>query len=296
MNALTHRVRRRARRLALLGAAVAHAAACTPDDSPAPNDTEAPLDYAVRWSTDPVPPLAGQEAAFTATVTDEEGAPIEDLQESHARMLHTLFLSADLRSFLHLHQEDVAPVTAADLRAATFQFPVTFPSAGDWAVVFDFAHRSRYVSRTDALAVAGIPAQGAPDLALTDTATSTSGEVRGTLAFASPPAAGVRADWTVTLADASGAPITDVVPWLDADAHAVLASADLAWVTHTHAWFPGMEDMVPGHDMPHLHDGPDLPFQAVFEVPGPNVVWVQFARAGAPETPLTLRFVVDVTP
>ena len=279
---------------ALLVAALVLVVACTPDAAPAPDTSTVPSDYAVRWSTDPSPPLAGDETRFSATVTDQDAAPIEDLQQSHARMLHTLFLSADLRSFLHLHQEDLGPVTADDLRAATFAFPVTFPSAGDWAMAFHFAHRDRYLARADMLVVGGSPAQSAPDVTLADT--STRDGLTGTIRFATRPAVGVRTDWTITLEDAGGAPVSDVVPWLDADAHAVLASADLAWVTHTHAWFPGMDGMSPGHAMPHLYDGPDLPFQAVFEVPGPTVVWVQVARAGAPDAPVTLRFVVDVTP
>jgi hypothetical protein len=281
-------------RLALFGVTLSHVLACAPDAATAPDATTTPTDYAVRWSTDPAPPRAREEARFSATLTDQDGTPIEDLQRSHARMLHTLFLSADLRDFLHLHQEDFAPVTAVDLRAGTFAFPVTFPSAGEWTLAFDFAHRDQYVARADTLLVGGSPAQDAPDVTPTDT--STSDGVTGTIRFATLPAAGLRTDWTITLEDAAGVPVADVVPWLDADAHAVLASADLAWVTHTHAWFPGMEAMAPGHAMPHLYDGPEFPFQAVFEVPGPNVVWVQFARVDAPDSPVTLRFVVEVTP
>ncbi|MEN9786978.1 MAG: hypothetical protein RLZZ299_2242, partial [Pseudomonadota bacterium] len=50
----------------------------------------------------------------------------------------------------------------------------------------------------------------------------------------------------------------------------------------------------PGHPMPHLYDGPDIPFQSVFPSAGRWVVWTQVARADAPEVPVTLRFVVEV--
>ncbi len=248
--------------------------------------------YDVRWRTDPSPVGAGEPATFTLQVLDGAGMPVEDLTRTHARMVHTVLLAPDLRGFLHLHQEDTGPVDAEDLRAATFAFPVTFPTAGAWRVAFDFAHRGAYRQVLDTVAVDGAVAPLAPDDA--PVARAEADGVVGELAFNRPPIAGTPASWNVRLSAADGADVTDVVPWLDADGHAVMAPADLATVSHTHAWFPGMDGMAPGHPMPHLYDGPDLPFQAVFPSSGRWAVWTQFARAPAPDAPITLRFVVDV--
>jgi hypothetical protein len=263
-------------------------------DTGADGDTRV-TGYAVEWRTDPAPPLAGESARFTAQVLDQEGRPVPDLQRSHARMLHTVFVPPDLGTLLHLHHEDHATLTAEDLRTATYAFPLTVPWAGRYRLAFDFAHDNRYRQATDWLDAQGDVPAPAPDLTPRDTATD--GSVTGTIAFAAPPTAGVRADWTVTLGDAAtGAPVTNVVPWLETDGHVVMTDAARATVAHTHAWFPGMEQMAPGHPMPHLYDGPELPFQHVFETPGPHVLWLQLARADAPEQPHTLRFVVEVDP
>jgi hypothetical protein len=90
--------------------------------------------------------------------------------------------------------------------------------------------------------------------------------------------------------------VTDLVPWLGADAHAAFVSLDLAWTSHTHAWFPGMENMTPGMEMPPLYTGPTVPFHFLFERAGAHKAWVQFARADDPETPYVVPFVFEVAP
>lgn len=250
-------------------------------------------DYISTLSTDPDPPQAGSAAQVTVRITDQDGRPIEDLQQSHARMVHTVFVSADLRDFQHLHQEDVTAISADDLRSATFRFPATFPAAGGYAASIDFAHRNVYQSERVAFTVEGAPAQASePDLTLSETATD--GGVTATLRWDAEPYAGVEAVWTVLLAEADGTPVTDLVQWLGADAHVAMASADLARIQHSHAWFPGMEDMAPGHEMPNLYTGPDVPFHYVFREPGWYRMWVQVARAPAPEEPLVFSFAFEV--
>jgi hypothetical protein len=272
--------------------------ACTAADAPADTADTGPVaitDYVATLLTDPDPPVAGAPAAVSVQITDQDGRPVEDLQQSHARMVHTVFVSADLRDFQHLHQEDVAPLTADDLRAATFGFPATFPAAGRYVASVDFAHRDLYQSARVELSVTGSPAQQAePWLEVSDTAED--GGVTATLRWDAEPYAGVEAAWAVILADAGGQPITDVVQWLGADGHVAMVSADLARLTHSHAWFPGMEDMAPGHPMPSLYPGPEIPFHYVFSEPGWHRMWVQLARAGAPDEPLVFSFAFEVGP
>jgi hypothetical protein len=249
--------------------------------------------YAVDFSTDPSPPVAGQAAQFTETVTDQIGRPIEDLQQNHDRMVHTLFISADLSSFQHLHQEDFTAITADDLRNATFSFPVTLPMSGDYVVAFDYAHDNQFLQTVGALEATGSPAQGEQDLTVNTEADSDG--IHGVLTWDVEPYAAYTAAWTVHLTDANG-DVTDIVPWVGADAHAAIISSDLSIVTHTHAWFAGMDNMTPSMEMPHLYDGPDIPFQYVFDQPGTYKMWVQFARSDAPDTPHVLSFVFEVMP
>ena len=251
-------------------------------------------DYAVEWTAEPEP-TAGEETTFALAVRDQRGCPVPDLQIAHERAVHTLFVSADLASFQHLHHEDFAALEGQDLKDSSFRFPVTFPLAGDYRAVFDYAHQNAYLTTTDWLAVGGAPGQAAaPELPYASRAEADGLGVE--LRWDVEPAAGFEASWTVTVTDADGAEVTDLVQWLGADAHAALVSADLGWVSHTHAWFPGMEDVAPGHDMPALYNGPEVPFHYTFPTAGPHKMWVQLARASAPGDVTVVAFAFDVAP
>lgn len=254
-----------------------------------------PSSYQVIWSTDPNPLVAGAEGQFTETVTDQDGNPIDDLQQVHQRMVHTIFISKNLADFHHVHQEDFTPVTADDLRSATFHLPVTLQFSGDYGLGFDYAHRNQYLHTESALAVNGSPEQGEADLTVSTSASDR--DVKVDLTWDTAPMAGFESAWTVTLSDASsGAPITDLVQWLGADAHCVMTDVELASIDHTHAWFPGMENAPPGHDMPHQYPGPTIPFHYTFQTAGFHKMWVQFAREGAPDSAYTVPFVFEVSP
>jgi hypothetical protein len=253
--------------IALLALACAGKAGDSGADSP----DAAPAWYEVRWQVSPDPLQAGAAGTFTLQVTDDVGVPIEDLQQNHERMVHTLFISEDLATFQHLHHEDFAALSAEDLRSATFTFPLTLPQAGPYRLAFDFAHRDTYQSRQDQLVVEGSPGQAdAPQI----------------------PTEAVVSDGDLT--DAAGAPVTDLVQWLGADAHAAVVSADLSDVGHTHAWFPGMDEMGPGMVMPQVYTGPTVPFHYTFARAGSHKIWVQLARAADPSRVYLLPFGVEV--
>jgi hypothetical protein len=119
-------------------------------------------------------------------------------------------------------------------------------------------------------------------------------DLTATLTWDVPAVAGYEAIWTVHLTDADGAPVTDVTPWLGADAHAAVVQADLSWVTHTHAWFPGMDSMAPGMEMPHQYNGPDLPFHYVMPAGGLYKMWVQVRREADPDHVYAFPFLFEV--
>ncbi len=262
--------------------------------TPAPSDTGDPgvgviTDYVVDFQTEPDPLVAGEAGTFHFQITDQDGAPIEDLQTTHERMAHVQFVSGDLTSFQHLHHEDYAPLTGEDLRDADFEFPVTVPLAGDYRVVFDFAHLNAYLAESAWLTAAGSPAQAAaPDLTPNDVATDHG--VTGTLTWDAPAVPGYEASFSVHLVDEAGVDVTDLVQYLGADAHAFLTTSDLAWTAHTHAWFPDMENVAPGHPMPQVYVGPDLPFHYVLPAPGTYKAWIQLTRGSAPDVPIVLVY------
>ncbi len=270
--------------------------ACTStgqDSSGADSESAEVTGYQVVWSSDPAPMQAGAESQFTLQVQDQDGRAIDDLQQNHERMVHAIFVSADLASFTHTHQEDYTPITADNLRNSTFSFPLTLPLAGRYFMMFDYAHQNNWLQSTDDLVVEGAPAQAAtPDL--TPNAEATDAGVHASLIWTSAPVAAFEADWTIHLTDADGNDVSDIVPFLGADAHCILVNAETTWGSHTHAWFPDMARMTPSMTMPHLYPGPDIPFAYTFPAGGTYKIWVQFQRESNPGYVYAVPFVFDV--
>ena len=212
---------------------IALACATNADSGESAADTAEHLvtDYVVNARTAPDPLVAGEEGTFSFEVRDQDDLPIEDLQTTHERVVHVQFVSHDLASFQHVHNEDFTPLTAENLRTSSFAFPLTLPLAGDYLTVFDFAHHNQYLSRSMTLAVEGAPAQAAaPDLTLVDEVTVDG--VTGQLSLSAPPVPGFEAAWSIHVFDAAG-PISlendPIVQYLGADAHIFVATSTLDW-------------------------------------------------------------------
>lgn len=251
-----------------------------------------PAVFDVATSTDPAPPVAGEPTELTYTVT-KDGQPIEDLQQSHERIVHVVMISRDLDEFAHDHHEDHYPITADDLRTATFHLPHTFGMAGDYFLLFDYASENLYHQNSGFLTVTGAPPMR--DAPLIDLSEATdSRDVHAVLSWTVPPVAGQPAAFSVHLTTTDGADVTDITQWLGSDSHVILATTDLSWATHTHAYVPGMENAPPDHVMPHSYPGPDIDFRTQFPSAGTYAMWVQFAREGAPDAPYVERFEFEV--
>lgn len=76
---------------------------------------------------------------------------------------------------------------------------------------------------------------------------------------------------------ATGAPVSDLEPYLGAGAHLVAVSADMTEAVHEHPAAAGR--------------GPDITFRPLFPRPGLFKIWIQFQRGGRVST---AAFVIDV--
>lgn len=261
----------------------------TPSDGP-----KLITEFNLAVTADPDPVVAGTPSELWYSFTDQDDEPIDTLQQNHHRMVHVLMISEDLSSFQHVHHEDYYEVTTDVLKTATYHIPATLPYAGNYLVAFDYAYANAYLQTTYDLAVTGEPPMPWPEPD-SDTLVEVPGYV-ATLSFETPPVAGFEAHWSVHVETDAGEPVTDIVQWLGADAHCVIAASDLAFIQHTHAYVAGMEAVPPDHDMPHEHDGPDIPFRMTLPVAGRYAMWAQFARTDAPDDPITLPFQFVVSP
>ena len=271
-------------------------AACSDkgDDSGAAAD---PLvtSFQLHWWADPEPATANQESEIFFQILDQDGAPVENLQQNHERMAHMVFISGDLSSFEHKHHEDYAAITADDLRSSTFHVPEAFPYSGTFLLAIDFAYANTYQQLSDTLDVEGdVPQLEAP---VEDLSTTVSVDgVTADFSWEISPYAGLESVLWVHLTDEDGADITDLVQWLGADAHLVMVKEDLTGLAHTHAYVDGMDSLPPDHSMPQEWTGPDLPFHVTLPYPGVYKSWLQFTREGAPDTPVTVPFMFEVSP
>ena len=264
-----------------------------PLDSAADTDATVVTEYNLDWSTDPEPLAAASEGTFTIQVTDQDGHPIDDLQMNHERMVHTMFVSADWTSFSHLHHEDFADLNVDDIREATFHFPLRLPLAGPYFMMFGYAHANRWLFAEDRMEVGGAPVQAsAPDTTATDQVVVD--DLVVSLTWNSEPLAEYESSWNVHITEADGTPVEDLVQYLGADAHCALVNESVTWGSHTHAWFPDMDAMAPGMDMPHLFPGPDVPFAYTFPAGGNYKMWIQFARESTPGRVYEAPFVFKV--
>ena len=77
---------------------------------------------------------------------------------------------------------------------------------------------------------------------------------------------------------ATGAPVTNLQPYLGASAHLLIVSADLSVAIHV-------------HPEGALTAGPEIGFEPLLPGPGPYKLWIQVQRGG---TVITVPFIIEM--
>ena len=167
-------------------------------------------------------PRSGTAGEFAFEIVDAHATPVTRFQTSHDKQLHLIVVRRDLTGYQHLH-----PQMSPD---GTWRTELTLAEAGDWRVFADFLPegRDRQVILGLDVAVAGtyLPETVKPPAATAN--------VDGyTVAVDGHLVAGRTARLTLTVSR-SGAPVTDLQPYLGAYGHLVaLRAGDLAYL-HVH--------------------------------------------------------------
>jgi hypothetical protein len=181
----------------------------------------------------------------------------------HERTFHLFILGRDLEFFLHVH-----PEMRAD---GTFELTQALPP-GEYVLVADFLPTGgvpQTVSR--AILTPGFdppPVRGSPARPLTaGPADVIVGGIRARL-DAPAVAAGKDAHLQFTFSHAaSGAPVTDLEPYLGSPAHLLMVNPDVT-------------DAVHGHPEGEATSGPTVAFDVLVPAAGPFKLWVQIQRRG----------------
>lgn len=205
------------------------------------------VEYHINLRTAPKPVRAGVPAKLTFVVTDPRtGKAVRDFEVVHEKLFHLFVVSGDLEVFAHEHPEkDFGP---------EFELTWTFPKPGMYRLMADYFPLGGTPQITvQTLFVA--PGPGAPLPPL-----ESNTEVRLETEPAKP-IAGMRTRLYFTLT-----PANELVPWLGAWGHVLVASRDTVDLIHTH---------------PFIATGSErMQFNVIFPRPGQHRVWVQFERAG----------------
>lgn len=238
-----------------------------------PADPLAAREYDVDLETAPQAVVAGRPFRLKLMVRDPTTHRIvKDFTEVHEKRFHMFVISQDLKHYDHVHPEQQAD--------------------GSWALDVALPHAGYYKIYSDFLPVDGTPQVIARPLVTSgftgDLASSTAhlvpdrvmkktvGDMSVELEL---PADGLMAGrderFTYRLADAAtGAPVTDIEPYLGAWGHSLIMSEDTVNFVHAHP----LELLPEGRVT--AGGGPTLTFKALLPKPGNYRVWTQLKRGG----------------
>jgi hypothetical protein len=184
--------------------------------------------YALQMQSVPAVPHVGQVVLLTLRIVDNaSGKVVTNFDVVHEKKMHLFLVRSDLSRFFHVH-----PDPNSD---GSFSYRFSFPAGGTWRVFADSAPHnmgSRITSAT--LKVSGTSDPDSPPLV--SAATSQLSVVDGmTLTLTPGPLeAHNTRELTFTLTDQNGQPVTNIQPWLGADAHMMAIDRSGTLFVHSH--------------------------------------------------------------
>lgn len=207
---------------------------------------------------DPERPRAGTPTTMLFSFTHPDGSAVGDLVAHHARRVHTMIVSRDLRTIGHIHPQDFGKVTDEVVRSGRYAVSYTFPRAGAYIVGVDVMTANEALSKQFVIHVAGAPKMG--DVAPRDLRREkcfrgyrqdghdryvhpvelSRAEVpcpQGYQITLTPSSQTVTAGETVRLRyriEQDGAGVTDLEPYLDAAIHLAMVPASFDTLLHHH--------------------------------------------------------------
>ena len=240
-------------------------------------------EYHLDVSAVPAAPRPGEPVKLTFRIVHPvSGKPITAFETVHDKRFHLFLISQDMQVFEHIH-----PELQPDGR---WTIEVVLPKPGYYRLLADFLPTGgspQFLGRTLVTKgfegdLASVSAKLEPDPVLRTTAGGMT-----IIATLEPQTliAGQYAHITYTLTDeATGAPVTDLQPYLGAFGHALILSEDMADYVHSHPVDQTPEILKTG-------GGPQISFEGYMPRPGMYRAWTQFQRHG---TVITVPFTVRV--
>lgn len=260
--------------------------------------------------TIPPMPTAGTQTHMilhiNAVEHGQKAGPIQDLGIYHDRIAHMIIVGEDLKTFAHIHTEDLWEVTDQMKKEAAFPLHYIFPKAGRYTIVVNYVQGGKELSQQSSLYVGGMPlmqknADVVTGLGRNDHAIIQ--DISGYhITLAAPPhiTSGSMTKLTYTI-EKDGKRIIDMQPYLGAAMHLAVVRADLGRVIHTHGqpYLPGsafFQQLFQNYINYHSHFvpdhfGPDIQARVAFPQPGLYEIFGEFKHEGKV---ITSSFIVRV--
>ncbi|HVL69701.1 MAG TPA: hypothetical protein VM364_20760 [Vicinamibacterales bacterium] len=226
--------------------------------------------------TEPHPPAAGRPVRLRITVRDPDTHEVvADFEEVHEKRFHLFVISHDLTHYDHLHPEQE--------RDGVWVLDAVLPRPGFYKLFADFLPQGGTPQVIPhSLVTSGFSGDLASSAARLVPDAELKVRVGGMLVELVLPEGGLVAGrdekLLYVLADArTGAPITDVEPYLGAWGHTLIMSEDTLHVVHAHP----LELLPPESG---ARGGPRLTFKALLPKPGMYRIWSQISRRGEVQT------------
>ena len=249
------------------------------DASAAKNRKPKPKPYTMDLKTSPKSPKAGEPVELIFTFHQRESAKdtFKDFIVQHEKLMHLLIVREDLGVVSHEH-----PQMGED---GQFRTTFTFPTAGEFHLFGDVAPKG--AGSQVMMVKLKVSGKGAPKYDISKTerkpvfiADGLKVEFAGAL-----KAIGTRKTQSLMFEvsdQASGAPATNLQPYLGAMGHLILIHEDGVTLVHSH----------PDERLPDVGKDGKVPFLARFPKPGNYRGWAQFQRDGKV---VTSAFVMSAT-
>jgi hypothetical protein len=219
-----------------------------------------------------VTPIVGGVRMRLAVKQPKTGALVRRFDLVHERPMHLFVVGDGLNYFVHDH-----PAQQPD---GVFMLDVPLPRSGPYMVIAEFLPSGGTPQVFQQVFTTGDPFTRTP-AAPVDTAPKTQDGLRVSIDASSlSTLKSGEGKLSFLIEDAaSGAPVTDLEPYLGASAHLLIVPTDLTEAIH-------------GHPSEEVR-GPTLSFTPVLPRPGRYKLWLQVQRAGHMST---AAFVIDVPP
>lgn len=249
----------------------------------------------------PNTPVAGQPTSMLITLSEiKDGikvGPVTELGIYHDRLLHVMIAGEDLKTYAHIHSEDLGPITEEMKKQTSFPFSYSFPKAGRYALNIDYVVSGIEYTNVVLVKVAGSPSMEPP--VFTPPANGENQpetkEFDGYQVTFTPPKK-IKAGEKVKLEyhiEKNGKPVKDLEPYLGAAMHFGLVRNDLGRFFHAHGeasqpgsvWFQQLFGKYYKYHMHFApdHFGPNLiapPQTTKFTTPGAYTIFGEFKAEG----------------